>query len=155
MKKILSTIAIIILIATLCATFSSCSSSSSAGNPIDFGKKYVNGDDYYVFNADGTGYLSKYYNYVYEKDSSYNFTLSGFVDFKWIEASNGAIYLIETGQRYNNDHTVGKTIAIIDEPIYFHDECFVRSYVSGGNSNIDIYVKEGTKLAKDVKNVEK
>ena len=155
MKKILSTIAIIILIATLCATFSSCSSSSSAGNPIDFGKKYVNGDDYYVFNADGTGYLSKYYNYVYEIGSSHNFTLSGFVDFKWIEASNGAIYLIETGQRYNNDHTVGKTISIIDEPIYFHDECFVRSYVSGGNSNIDIYVKEGTKLAKDVKNVEK
>ena len=155
MKKILSSIALIILIATLCATFSSCFSSASAGNPIDFGKKYVNGDTYYVFNADGTGYVNYYSKYDSTIDAKYNSTTSGVADFEWREASDGAIYLFKTAERFNENNVNSDSIPVIAHAIHFSDDCFVYSHVYNGFSNTIKYIKEGTKLADAIKNVEK
>ena len=155
MKKILSSIALIILIATLCATFSSCFSSASAGNPIDFGKKYVLGDNYYVFNADGTGYSNYYSKYENSTNPEYNYTRSGVVNFEWEGASDGAIYLFRTGETFNQDHTEGETLPLISSPIYFGDDFFAYSSGSGGYISTTRYIVEDSKLAKAVETEKK
>ena len=155
MKKFLSSIALIILIATLCATFSSCFSSTSAENPIDFGKKYVLGDSYYVFNADGTGYLNYYSKYENSTNPEYNFTRSGVVSFEWKGASDGAIYLFRTGETFNQDHTEGETLPLISNPIYFGDDFFAYSSGSGGYISTTRYIVEDSKLAKAVETEKK
>ena len=155
MKKILSSIALIILIATLCATFSSCFSSASAENPIDFGKKYINCDVYYVFNADGTGYVNYYSKYDSTIDAKYNSTTSGVADFEWREASDGAIYLFKTAERFNENNVNRDSIPVIAHAIHFSDDCFVYSHVYNGFSNTIKYIKEGTKLAKAVETEKK
>ena len=137
MKKILSSIALIILIATLCVAISSCASSTSAENPIDFGKKYVKGDTYYVFNADGTGYSNYYYKYEGSTYPQNNYTLSGVVSFEWKGASDGAIYLFKTGETFNQDHTEGKVLPLLSSPIYFGDDFF--AYSSGRDGYIYAY----------------
>ena len=155
MKKILSSIALIILIATLCVAISSCSSSTSAENPIDFGKKYVNGDTYYVFNADGTGYVNYYSKYDSTIDAKYNSTTSGVADFEWREASDGAIYLFRTGETFNQDHTEGQTLPLISNPIYFGDDFFAYTGGSGGYISTTRYIVEDSKLAKAVETEKK
>ena len=156
MKKFLSSIALIILIATLCVAISSCASSStSAENPIDFGKKYVLGDSYYVFNADGTGYLNYYSKYENSTNPEYNFTRSGVVSFEWKGASDGAIYLFRRGETFNQDHTEGETLPLISSPIYFGDDFFAYTGGSGGYISTTRYIVEDSKLAKAVETEKK
>lgn len=155
MKKILSSIALIILIATLCVAISSCASSTSAENPIDFDKKYVKGDTYYVFNADGTGYSNYYYKYEGSTNPQNNYTRSGVVSFEWKGASDGAIYLFRTGETLNQDHTEGETLPLISSPIYFGDDFFAYTSGSGGYISTTRYIVENSKLAKAVETEKK
>ena len=153
MKKLLSAIICIALLAATCLTLVSCGFSKST-NPIDYGKKYVmqteNENNYacYVFRVDNTGYMERYYKYESELDASYNYTLSGRVDFVWQEASNGAIYLFKTDEQYNEDHTEGKEIVLIDDPIYFSEHFFTYTYSNQYGSTTINYIKEGSKLEK-------
>ena len=150
MKKLLSVFALLAIMITMV----SCE-SSKGGNPIDYGKKYIldeNENQYYVFEKDQTGYYECYYKYEYEYSDSplYNYTLSGRVEFVWREASNGAVYLFETKTTYNEDHTEGKKIDLITDPIYFSEEFFTYSYSNQYGGKTVTYIKEGSKLEKDL-----
>ena len=142
MKKLLSLFSLLALMITLV----SCT-AAKAENPIDFGKKYLLNGKYYVFEKDQTGYCE--YNYKYESSvsSEFNYTLSGRVDFVWREASNGAVYLFETEISYNEDHTEGHTLGVINDAIYFSEDFF--TYSSNGQYGDTLtYIKEGSKLEK-------
>ena len=81
MKKLLSLFALLAIMITMV----SCA-AAKVENPIDYGKKYLLGEnEYYVFEKDQTGYCECYYKYEYEYSDSplYNFTISGRVEFVW------------------------------------------------------------------------
>ena len=146
MKKLLSLFALLAIMITM----ASCS-AAKAGNPIDYGKKYLrNGNEkqYYVFEKDQTGYYECYYKYEESYSSEYHYTLSGRVEFVWREASNGAVYLFETEASYNEDHTEGKTIEVINTPIYFSEDFFTYSYSTQYGGQTVNYIKEGSNLEK-------
>ena len=146
MKKIFCLVAFFALVITMV----SCA-SDKIENPIDFGKKYLLDENrYYVFEEDQTGYCEYYYKNELADYSEYNYTLSGRVEFVWREASNGAVYLFETKTTYNEDHTEGKTIDLITDPIYFSEEFFTYSYSYQYGGKTVTYIKEGSKLEKDL-----
>lgn len=146
MKKILAVITLVAIMITLVA----CSSTKST-NPIDFGKKYMLSENrYYVFEKDQTGYCEYYYEYESGVNTRYDYIQSGRVDFVWREASNGAVYLFRTKTTYREDHTEGKGIPLIDDPIYFADEFFTYSYSTETGGHTVNYVKEGSKLEKSI-----
>lgn len=145
MKKLLS----FFVLLTIMITMVSCASAKTA-NPIDYGKKYLLDDNrYYVFEKDQTGYCEYYYNYDIG-DSEYHYTLSARLDFVWREASDGAVYLFETKATYYEDHTEGKEIELISNPIYFSEDflTYFRSTQYGGYSVN--YIKEGSELEKSL-----
>ena len=147
MKKIFAFLMISVLLFTVCVTLFSCSSAKV--NPISFGKKYMYDDDrYYVFNSNGTGYYECHYLYESSVDSTYNYVLSGRVEFEWREASDGAIYLFDTKVSYNEDHTEGQNISVIQAPIYFADEFFTYTSHNQFGASTQRYLKEGSKLEK-------
>ena len=146
MKKLLSLFALLAIVITMVA----CGVGKD-NNPIDYGKKYFfNEDQYYVFNEDQTGYYVCYYQYEDTLFFEYGYTLSGRIDFVWREASNGAIYLFETQTTYNEDHTEGKDLGLITDPIYFSEEFFTYSYSTQYGGRTVNYIKEGSDLAKSL-----
>ena len=146
MKKLLSVFTLIAIMITLVA----CSSTNNV-NSIDFGKKYMLSEDvYYVFEKDQTGYCEYYVYYESGLGSQFNFVQSGRVEFVWREASNGAVYLFRTETSYNEDHTEGKNIPLIDNPIYFSEEFFTYSYSDEWGGHTVNYIKEGSKLEKSI-----
>ena len=148
MKKIVTCILAFVLLLTALVALSACSSSKT-GNPIDFGKKYLLSEDrYYVFESDQTGYCEYNYEYHDSYSSAYSYIQSGRVEFVWREASNGAVYLFRTETNYNEDHTAGKEIPLIDEPIYFSEEFFTYSYSNEFGTSSVHYIKEGSALEK-------
>ena len=146
MKKLLSVLTLIAIMITLVA----CSSTKNA-NPIDFGKKYMLSEDiYYVFEKDHTGYCEYYSKYGSNMGSLSGIVQSGRVEFVWREASNGAVYLFRTETTYNEDHTEGKIIPLIDDPIYFSEEFFTYSYSTESGGHTVNFIKEGSKLEKSI-----
>ena len=150
MKKIIAFACVIVMIA---ATFCSCFSLDSlvgeatkTVNPIDFGAKYVNGDSYYVFNADKTGI----YEIHFEKSNGD--VVSARVDFVWREASDGAVYLFEVGEYHYIDHTEGLNAGVASQPIYFSEEFL--TYVKHDSTGATTYrfIKEGSELDKILNN---
>jgi hypothetical protein len=136
MKKL----TVVLLLLAVLLSLAACA-PSGASNPIDFGKKYMlNEARYYVFNADQTGY-SEYY--LKTRLATY----SGRVEFVWREAADGAVYLFRTETVYNDDHTEGESIPLIDDPIYFGEDFFVYSYSTEAGGTSVRYVKEGSELA--------
>ena len=143
MKKLLSLFALLAIMITMV----SCA-AAKVENPIDYGKKYLLDENrYYVFEKDQTGYYECYYKY---DSSAYHYTLSGRVEFVWREASNGAVYLFKTETFYNEDHTEGKTISVITDPIYFSEDFFTYSYSNQYGGNTVTYIKEGSSLEKSI-----
>ena len=137
-KRLIMIISVILLLAT-CLTFASCDSSASSEDPenlIAFGEKYFNGDNYYVFEDDNTGYCK----YRYEG----SVVRAGRVEFVWREASDGGIYLFTTKTTYDKDHTDDKDIGIplISSPIYFSEDFFAYTS-SGGTAR---YIREDSEL---------
>ena len=146
MKKLLSLFALLAIMITMV----SCA-AAKVENPIDYGKKYLLDENrYYVFEKDQTGYYECYYKCEYFDSSEYNYTLSGRVEFVWREASNGAVYLFETETFYNEDHTEGKTINVITDPIYFSEDFFTYSYSNQYGGKTVTYIKEGSNLEKSI-----
>lgn len=144
MRKFLTVFMLFLVIFTM----TSCVFTKT-DNPIDYGKKYCSSDkNYYVFNKDQTGYRVYYYKYESSNDSKYNYTLSGRVEFVWREASDGGIYLFATKETYNDDHTEGKTIGVISNPLYFSDDFFTYTYVNSYGDTTVKYIKEGSALEK-------
>ena len=146
MKKHIITIISVILLVATCLSFTSCDSSASAEdskNLIAFGEKYFNGDNYYVFEDDNTGYCK----YRYEGSS---YVRAGRVEFVWREASDGGIYLFATKTTYDKDHTDDKDIGIplISSPIYFSEDFFVYTHSSGAAR----YIREDSELEDLVEN---
>ena len=146
MKKIIVFACVIIMIA---ATFCSCFSLDSLSpettktvNPIDFGAKYVNGDSYYVFNADKTGIYELHFE-KYNGD-----VVSARVDFVWREASDGAVYLFEVGEFHYPDHTDGLNAGVSKQPIYFSEEFLVYVSHNSEGANTQRFIKEGSELDK-------
>ena len=139
MKKLLSLFALLAIMITMV----SCA-AAKVENPIDYGKKYLLGENrYYVFEKDQTGYYECYYE-------APEYTVSGRVEFVWREASNGAVYLFETETSYNEDHTEGKTINVITDPIYFSEDFFTYSYSNQYGGKTVTYIKEGSNLEKSI-----
>ena len=146
MKKLLSLFARLAIMITMV----SCA-AAKVENPIDYGKKYLLDENrYYIFEKDQTGYYECYYKYESSLSSEYNYTLSGRVEFVWREASNGAVYLFETETSYNEDHTEGKTINVITDPIYFSEDFFTYSYSNQYGGKTVTYIKEGSNLEKSI-----
>ena len=157
MKKLLSLFALLAIMITMvscaAAKVENPTDYAKVENPIDYGKKYLLGENqYYVFEKDQTGYYECYckYKHEYSDSSKYNYTLSGRVEFVWREASNGAVYLFETETSYNEDHTEGKTINVITDPIYFSEDFFTYSYSNQYGGNTVTYIKEGSNLEKSI-----
>ena len=145
MKKTHSLLLCLALLLGICFLLSSCGGKTT--NPIDFDEKYIKNDyAYYLFHADGTGEYVTEYTFDYPNDPTLNHTLSGTVEFVWREASDGAIYLFKTVERYNENHTEGHTIGIFDEPIYFGEDFFACTIDNSTGSSTHIYVVEGSKL---------
>ncbi len=150
MKKFFTCMSASILLLTALFSLASCSASKTA-NPIDFGKKYrLDENRYYVFNADQTGYCEHYYTYESSVSAEYSYTLSGRVDFVWREASNGGVYLFRTETHYNEEHTQGKSIPLIDNPIFFSEDFFTYSYSNQYGDEAVNYIKEGSDLEKSL-----
>lgn len=139
MKKAAS----LFLLLALLLGLASCTvpGTNSLKNPIDFGKRYRYLGEDYVFNDDKTGYHE---------------CQNGRIDFAWREASDGAVYLFETERRYN-EGCEDKELSLIKHPIYFGEEFFAYTYVSGHvyeiylvSGDIDTYtvryIKEGASL---------
>ena len=146
MKKIIAFACVIIMIA---ATFCSCFSLDSlvgeatkTVNPIDFGAKYVNGDSYYVFNADKTGI----YEIHFEKSNGD--VVSARVDFVWREASDGAVYLFEVGEYHYPEHTDGLNVGVSKQPIYFSEDFLTYVSHNSEGANTQRFIKEGSELDK-------
>ena len=123
--------------------------------PDSYGKKYIlNENTYYVFNRDQTGYCEYYSEYRSDEYPEYDYTQSARIEFEWREASNGAIYLFETEVVYHEDHTEGKSVYLIDCPIYFAEEFFTYTNSNQYSTDAIIYIKEGSKLEKALENKE-
>ncbi len=142
MKKLLSAIFALSLVLLLSLSFVGCGNSPT----IQYGKKYANGDSFYVFSSNGWGYYETHYSY-----SSYyeNYTLSGRVDFIWETASDGNVYLFKKGETHFDDHTEGRTIEIITKPLSFGKDFFAYTYIKGynGASTFTVrYIIQGSKL---------
>ena len=153
MKKTFSLLLCLTLLLGVCLSLSSCRSGAGASplrsaDVMDFEAKYARNDyDYYLFHADGTGEYVIDHTWEYNSEYLENYTLSGTVSFIWREASNGAIYLFKTEERYNENHTEGNSIGITNEPLYFGEDFFTYIYGSSIGSDSHIYVREGSELA--------
>ena len=116
----------VLLLCILVFSLASCGSSSL---PIEFGKEYRasgTGNVVYVFERDGTGYK------LYEDEKT---------EFLWREFSNGAVVLRRTSDNDQN---------IIDDPIYFGEDCFYYFYTTSSSSGSTIYVVDGSDLDKAI-----
>ncbi len=120
---------------------------------LTFDQKYVGEDntedqkENYTFYADQTGIMEYYYAYTDKIYPEYSYVLSGTVEFEWRMASDGYIYLFKTGERYNEDHTDGKTISLTHSSFSFANEFLIKN---GGNVP-DRYILEGSDLEKAMK----
>ena len=145
MKKAFTVILCAVLLLATCLLFAACSSQSTS--LIDFGKKYMADEDsYYAFHSDGTGVYHHKYVYEYEANPSWNYTLSGSVDFVWREASNGGIYLFHVESHYNEDHTEGHTLGVATEPFYFSEDFLTYTSFGQYGDTQNVYIKEGSEL---------
>ena len=142
MKKLFSAIFALSLVLLLSLSFVGCDNSQV----IQYGKKYVSGDSFYVFTSDGWGYYETHHSYSspYEK-----YTLSGRVDFIWETASDGKVYLFKKSETHFDDHTDGRTIGIITQPLAFGKDFFAYTYVTGytgASTFTSRYIIQGSKL---------
>ena len=143
MKKFLSFLTVALILFTALASLVSCSSGN--GGYVDYNKKYKSGENiYYVFKSDKTGYCE------YDSYSGKDYTLSGRIDFVWRRASDGAVHLFKTDIEYYEDHTDGKDLTLISDPIYFSDEFFTYTVDYQFGSSAKYYIKEGSKLEKEL-----
>lgn len=139
MRKLFSAIFALSLILVLSLSFVGCDNSPV----IQYEKKYLSGDSFYVFTSDGWGYYETHYSY----SSTYeNYTLSGRVDFIWETASDGNVYLFKKDETYFDDHTEGRTIEITTQPLSFGKDFFAYSYVSSYGTHTRRYVVQDSKL---------
>lgn len=125
MKKLLSAILCIFMLVSLCISLASCAKQETS-NPIEFGKKYVNGSSSYVFNSDGTGVYEIHYS-----SSELDYVKSGSAEFVWREASNGGISLFQTSTKYNAENSTDSKIRVVSATIYFGEDFFTYETDSG------------------------
>ena len=163
MKRILSLFLALTALLAVCLSLVSCSIESKY--EIQYGKKYIyeysnlpNGyetREVLIFNKDGTGT----YEYYYRKDTydnEYDYTKSGTLSFIWEKTSDGAIHMIETGVKYNEDNTDGYKIVAISIPMYYSENLIYYSSVSGASgyssTRIQKYFLEGSDLYEETYN---
>jgi hypothetical protein len=152
MKRIVAFTMVVVMLLLACVSLSSC---GRRNNSIDFGKKYIpeflnNETFYYVFRANGTGYMEC--DYVAFKGDSYcEHTCSGRIDFEWREAADGAVYLFEVERTYNENHTDGKDLPFVKSGIYFGKGFFVSTSSSMYGDTLRYYIMEGSKLDEALK----
>ena len=151
MKKVLS----ILLLFAFALSLAACAAPSEPSEPspnVDFGKKYIVADikedetNYYVFNADKTGYHERHYTYLSSVGPEYNYTLSGRASFVWREASDGGIYLFKTDETYNEDHTPNNSLGFSSGPFYFAEDFFAYHVDTQYGGYSRAYIKEGSEL---------
>ena len=121
---------------------------------LTFDQKYVgesnteNSKEDYTFYADQTGIMEYYFVYTDQFYPQYSYVLSGTVDFEWRVASDGYIYLFKTGERYNEDHTDGKTINLTGTQFSFANDFLINNFGSGTHR----YILKDSDLEKAIKN---
>lgn len=151
MKKQLSFALCLVLLLSLCLSFTACGGSSDVS--ISYGDAYVvdracaddwqTSEDYtaYWFNADGTGKYERYYEYHSTLGASYDYVFSATIEFVWQAASNGSVYLFETKVTKNAEHTSDAAVALSTDPFYFSGDLLIR-----GNDDVVRFVREGSEL---------
>ena len=149
MKKRISFALCLVLLLSLCLSFTACGGGAS----IAFGDAYVldrvvaddwqASDDYtaYWFHSDGTGKYERYYEHHSTIDASYDYVFSATVEFVWQEASNGGVYLFATKVTKNAAHTSDTDITLSTDPLYFSGDLLIR-----GNDDVVRFVREGSEL---------
>lgn len=150
MKKFICLFSAVIL-----AVFATFSLSACSGNSyIQYGKKYVSGNDFYSFSANGTGY------YEIHRTDGERF-LSAKIDFIWSMASDGKVYLFETSRSYLDDNTSqDSSFEIVQCPLSFGKDFFAYTTTGGylnqfgGNvrTRVERYIVEGSKLYEKTNN---
>ena len=132
MKK---TVALLLLFTLMLAMESCTVTDIMDTTPITYGTRYVSmsaDTEYYVFNADKTGY----YQYSDAR-----------VSFAWRKASNDAVYLFRTATQTGAD---GITPSLFGGPYFFGEDFMVYSYVEGGVFGASTatvkYILEGSAL---------
>ena len=132
MKK---TVALLLLFTLMLAMASCTVTDIMDTTPITYGTRYVSmsaDTEYYVFNADKTGYYQ------------YN---DARVSFAWRKASNDAVYLFRTATQTGAD---GISPSLFGGPYFFGEDFMVYSYVGGnsfGASTSTVkYILEGSAL---------
>lgn len=155
MKRIVTALLALALLASLTLSFSACIGNESQP-PIEFDKKYVRSfnnpyntvSEVYVFRKDNTGTLEANLSYTYDSMPDLNYKLSGSVEFIWKQASDGGIYLFKTEEHYNADSTEGKTISLINAPLYFAEDMFTYTSHSEAGASYPRYIVEDSDLDK-------
>lgn len=145
MKKYFKAVISLVLVTLMCLSLFGCAQDSK-GPIIQFEKKYVLGDNFYVFYSDGTGYYE-----IHQENNDY--TLSGKIEFRWETASDNMVYLFATNRIDYDDHTEGKSISILTLPLVFGKDFFTYTKTSGYtmvDTSCARYIVEGSDLEKAI-----
>ena len=148
MKKLVSFVLFAVMSFSLCLFFASC----DIGKELTYGKKYVtkgeSTNEAFVFNKDGTG------TYEYFRSAGIESKASGTITFLWEETSDGAIHLLSTEVKYNEDHTADVEIALPTTMFYFSENMLYYSRVwttsFSENTILYKYYLEGSNLYKQL-----
>ena len=157
MKKSIKLLVLTLALMVAVGVFSACQSKGtdlpSFKGTIHFNEKYVyeytstisdsNASYALTFSADGNGQYEVYHSYT--SDVSGKTDVSSYtINFKWQQASNGAVYLFKTDVTVHPEDNSEKDDRDVPNcAIYFSEDFLVLDY---GDDNT-IYVRENSDLA--------
>ena len=158
MKRLLCSALLILISLSITLSFASCKGEFDEPfiDVIDFGARYVfestdplflgGGENYRFileFYRNGTGIYHIYYSTVTEISS-------GTIEFEWRTASDGSVYLFETGRTYYDDHqdTIHNHFFLIEEPIYYSEDFVLYTRHTSVGARYAKFIRENSDLKK-------
>lgn len=161
MKRVLKTVALLLLLTALLSIFVGCSSGTVAGSHLVYGKEYrevVSNDDSrcFVFHSDHTGYCEAHvsgtdYSIAEHKDVPY--TVSGKWEFRWAMADDGSVALFHTKTTYYDDTTEERAFLDFNSamPLTVGDGFLIAHNSNQYGDSVRQFVLEGSSLEQAVK----
>ena len=161
MKRVLKTVALLLLFAALLSIFVGCSSGAAAGSHLVFDKEYKevgSNDDSrcFVFHSDRTGYCEAhvsgtYYSIAESKEVSY--TVSAKWEFRWAMADDGSVALFHTKTTYYDDTTEERSFLDFNSamPLTVGDGFLIAHGSTQYGDYVARFVLEGSSLEQAVK----
>ena len=158
MKKIIACFLAVLIIVTLCLSLFACTQSSDnsaddktesntantkAATPEErlkynekYGFKNENGNEYFIFKSDGTG---EYHKSEVVWDKTEKTVYSGYVNFDWRSASDGAVHLFKNGETQLKDNNTAGYFELNPVKMLFVSEDFVTYYEYETTSYTNLY----------------